>query len=206
MKTILLTILAVITTLSARGESTGQTVQDLLLTMRSKLPEGWSASYQKQYSLLEISRRKSVLGGSPGLPNLGDNQERSNVVRGRVSFSFRIITTVSPVEYKRMSAENAPILKKLKALTADLEKRKVRTGKGGTYVPRTDLDKQLVDQYNALKKILHDVPGFYFRNISLDLEGFPGRSPISFIPEDNHVSEECSRVQETLIKLLSKYE
>jgi len=205
MKTILLTILAVISTFSARGEPTGKNVQELLRTIRSKIPEGWTASYQKQYSWLEISRRKSVLGDYPAPSCLGDYPQK-NMVRGRVSFSFRITEGVSPVEYKRMSVENAPVLKNLNALTADLEKRNVRTDKDGSYVPRTDPDKQLVDQYNALKKTLHHVPGYYFRNISLDLEGFPGEDSFSFIPQDNQVLEECGRVRKTLIKLLSKYE
>ena len=203
MKTILLTILAVISTLSARGEPTGQNVQELLRTIRSKLPEGWTASYQKQYSLLEISRRKPVWGRYPEAQN--GNGDLHKTVRGKVSFSFRITEAVSPMEYKRMSAENAALSKQLKALDDELTKRKIPR-KNDSFSPRTDPETQLVARYNALEKSFHHLPEFYFHDICLDREGFPGRSLIDFVPEEDLVYEECSRLRETLIKLLSKYE
>lgn len=207
MKTILLAVLAVIPVLSARGESTGQAVQELVQTIRAQIPDGWVVTYQRGRSLLEVYRRKSVLGNYPAIPNqFPDELNKSPAsVRGRVSFMFRVKEGVTPAEYKRLSAENAPVHKELKNVTNQLEQRKMQCDKGGTYVPRNDSDKQLLAQYNALK--LHYVPDYYFRTISLDLEGEPGGRGIGdFSPKDEQVRDECTRVREILMKLLSKYE
>jgi hypothetical protein len=65
---LLLTILAVILLVSARGEHQEQTVNRLLRSVRAELPKGWTASYDKTYAWLEISRDKAVLCES-ALPN-----------------------------------------------------------------------------------------------------------------------------------------
>ena len=83
-------------------------------------------------------------------------------------------------------------------------KRQV-THKFDSFLPRTDSERADVRRYEALKASLHSLPDFYFRDISLKLQ--PGSTSAGQIHvADDKVRNECTRVQEKIEKLLSKYD
>ena len=200
MKTLLLTFLTLALISSARGGQQERTANELLKNVRAELPKGWSATYDKEYSWLEVSRDEAVSSMS-GLPNspLYEKPER-RIFR----FAFRVMPAVSPDEYHRWSTENAKIQKQATALYEDLVKRRV-SQKFDSFMPRTDSERTDVARYEALKASLHILPDFYFHDISLRWQlGSPGAHAI-IITEDK-IRDECTRVQKRVMKLLSKYD
>jgi hypothetical protein len=177
-----------------------QTVNRLLRGIRAELPKGWTASYDKEHAWLEISREKAVLSIS-AFPN-GPGGEKPD--RRTFRFAFRIVAAVQPIAYRRLSAENAQIQKKVTALYEDLVSKRV-SHKFDSFLPSTDEEKAAVAQYEALKKSLHTLPNFYFDGISLEW-GFNSPDFPIISATDDRVRDECTRVQEKILKLLSKYD
>ena len=183
------------------GKQPEPTVDRLLRVIRAELPEGWTASYDKEGSWLKVSRDEPVLSFSalPNRPAGGEKPERRTFV-----FAFHVAAVVHPAEYHRLRAENAKIQEKVTALYKELVRKKV-SGKFDDFLPSTDEEKASVAQYETLKESLHPLPDFYFNDISLEW-GFnsPVRPIISVT--DDHLRDECKGVQEKVIKLLSKYD
>ena len=200
MKTLILAILSVVSSISAQGEHPGQTISQLLRHVRAELPKGWTASYDRKYRWLEVSRREAVLSSS-AIPN-GPGDEKPE--RRIFSFAFRVVTAVHPAEYRRLSAENVRIQRKVTALYEDLTNKRI-SHKFDSFLPSTNEEKAAVALYEALKKSLHALPDFYFEDISLKWEFNSPANPF-ISATDEHVRDECTGVQEKVVKLLSKYD
>jgi len=197
MRALLLTSLALGLSFSAAGGQQEQTINELLRKVRAELPKGWTASYDAEDSRLEVSRDDAVPSLS-AFPNAPPNEKPK---RRKFAFAFFVIAAVSPAEYRRLSAENARIEKEAAALYEDLVKRKV-PHKFDSFLPQTDLEKADVARYEALITTLQSRPDFYFRDISLLRP--PGARQI--IVTDDKILKECTRVQERVVELFSKYE
>jgi hypothetical protein len=176
------------------------TVNRLLRGVRAELPEGWTASYDKEHAWLEVSRIEAVLALS-ALPN-GPGGEKPE--RRTFAFAFHVVAAVHPTEYRRLRAENAQIQKKATALYEDLIRKRV-SHKFDSFSPSTDEEKAVVAQYEALKTSLHPLPDFYFEAIGLKWGSNSPDNPVIRVTDDR-VRDECTRVQEKVVKLLSKYE
>jgi hypothetical protein len=186
--------------LSFMASADEPTVNRLLRSVRAELPKGWTASHDNERAWLEVSRVEAVLAIST-LPNEpgGEKPERRTF-----AFAFRVVAAVHPTEYRRLSAENAQVQKKATALYEDLIRKRV-SHKFDSFSPSTDEEKAAVAQYEALKKSLHPLPDFYFEAISLKWKFNSPDNPMIRVTDDS-VRDECTRVQEKVVKLLSKYE
>jgi hypothetical protein len=200
MKTLILAILLVVSSISAHGEPPEQTINHLLRGIRAELPKGWTASYDKEHALLGVSREEAVLATWVN-PNMSGDEKPE---RRNFTFTLRVVAAVHPTEHSRLSVENAHIQKKADALHDDLVSKKVSC-KFDSFLPTTNEEKAAVAQYETLKKSLHRLPDFYFDDISLEW-GFNPPYGFGFIVADDHIHEECKGVQEKVGKLLSKYE
>ena len=198
MRTIILAFTLMAVSLIASADEPA--VDRLLRGVRAELPKGWSASYDKEHAWLEVSHDEAVLAIS-ALPN-GPPDEKPEW--RTFVFAFRVVAAVHPTEYRRLSAENAQIQKKATALYEDLISKKV-SHKFDSFLPSTNEEKAAVAQYEALKKSLHTLPDFYFDAISLQWGLNSPDNPIIRVTDDR-VRDECTRVQEKVVKHLSKYE
>lgn len=200
MKTFFLTILAIISISFAHGEDLEPMVNLLLREVRGELTKGWTASYDKKYAWLAISREEAVSSFST-LPN-GPPDEKPEMTK--FVFPFRIMAAIPPNEHRRLMAENAQIQREANTLYEDLKRRGLQQ-KFDSFGWKTDDDKRDVARYEALKKSWHSLPEFYFRDISLRWEhGSPEFPAIDII--DERIREECRRVQKKVLKLLTAYE
>jgi hypothetical protein len=173
-------------------------VNRLLHAIRAELPKGWAASYDEECSWLEVSRDEAVLCVS-ALPNgLGDEESES------FAFAFRVVEVVHLEDYRRLFAENEQTRKKLGTIYQELIEKGV-SHKFDSFLPRTKEEEMAVGQYEALKKSLHKIPDFYFGNVSLAWEFNSPGNPV-IIVSDDRVRDECAKVQENVVRLLSKYE
>lgn len=175
------------------------TVNQLLGIVRAELPKGWTVSYDKEHAWLEVSRDEAVLS-IPTLPN-GSGAEKPQ--RRTFIFAFRVVAAVHPTEYRRLSAENAQIQKNATALYEELISKRV-SHKFDSFSPSTNEEKVAVAQYQALKKSLRRLPDFYCDAISLEWSLNSPDYPIISITDDR-IRDECTRVQEKVMKLLFKY-
>jgi hypothetical protein len=193
--------------LTALAAKYSQKTVDLLLTrIRAELPEGWHASYEREYSVLEVAREEAVwaTGVVPNGPS-GQKPERT-----KFTFAFRVFPFVSTVEHRQMNAENTAIERQLEVLHEELEKKKLtHKGEAVAFFAKTDEEKEAVARYKALDDSRHDLPELYFADLSLAwlygqlVDPDWGRS-MSF--EDERVREECMQTQKRVLALLSRYE
>jgi hypothetical protein len=199
MRTLLITLLAILSLTSARGEAPQKTIDELLQKIRAELPKGWTAAYDAKIPWLEVSREREVLAVS-ALPNSPANPEPKP---RKYVFAFRVMPAVPPAEYRQLRAENTKTQKELTVLYDDLSKMNI-AHKFDSFLPGTAREKEAVARYEALKKKLHALPDFYFEDIGLTWAlGEPELPEISVT--DEKVRAECQGVQEKVLKLLSKY-
>lgn len=208
MKSILLTVVLVTSVLNVVGAaepvSRAKSIAVLVQRIGTALPKGWAVSYDKKDSLLEISRDKKVLATSYVIN--GNASEHKKPERTKFCFSFRVVDFMLPADYQKLSAENAKTQKSLSALYEELVKKHI-SHKFDSFLPDTEEDKAAVARYEALKKSLHSLPDFYFRDFSLDwVIGSPSSLGPSIVISDETIRDECTRVQEKVVGLLSTYE
>jgi hypothetical protein len=181
-----------------------KSVELLLGRMQGELPKGWRASYERECSVLEISRDEAVLA-TYVFVNAPPDQKPE---KSKFAFALRVLPAVSPHEHRRLSAENARIQKELGALYEELVKKGI-SQKFDSFFGRTVEEETAVARYNALKKSQHRLPEFHHGEISLQwLYGWlddKGWGPDVYI-EDERVREECTEIQKKILALLSKYE
>ena len=176
-----------------------QTVVRLVQRIRSQLPKGWTASYDREDSWLEIERVKSVLW-LPAIPNrsLADKPEE-----GTVSIAFRVVPYVAPSEYGRLKDENDRLQKEANALYEDLSKR-VRPSKD-SFDPSTEAEKKEMARYEQIRQSIRNLPEYYFGNISLR-SVYPRWLRYAYnTVEDEAIREECERTHQKILRLLSSY-
>jgi len=223
-KTSLLVLLAIILTVGTRANEADQTaspspqaevelralsskypkeaVNLLLERMRAVLPKGWSASYDKEYSVLEISRDESVLAEFIVINAAGDEKPE----RTQYAFSFRVLPAFSPEEYRRLFAENVRIQEELKEFGRELEKRRV-PHIGDNFYGETDEEKAAVARYEALRNSRPRLPDYHFGDISLEwIIGAPAWDGLTGIHViDDRIREDCARIRKKMMELLSPY-
>lgn len=175
------------------------TINRLMSKVTEQLPEGWTASYDKEHAWLEV-RRKEAASTTSALPNQSPCEKPK---QESFAFAFRVLATaLSREEHRRLSDENAKIRKEASSLYEELVRRRV-PHKFDSFQPIADNDKTAVTRYEALKRSLHSLPDFYFDDIGL-VWGFNSPdAPIIHVTDDR-VLDECTRVQEKIVRLLSK--
>ncbi|BCM91314.1 hypothetical protein IAD21_03184 [Abditibacteriota bacterium] len=184
---------------------------------RANIPAGteiwsWNVSYQPQYDTIEVRRDPAVLM-TPSIGINGPAIVKRTQVLSHPTFAFRIEPFISPKEYARLKSENATINQRLTQMAGQM--RDIRH-KFDSYLPKTEVEKQKVDAYNKLKRSLHDLPDFYFRDITLSwlaigddfLFHQPGETPLSLKQTDEKKGWRYERVQavKAVLALLSRYE
>jgi hypothetical protein len=184
---------------SARADESGASIDKLLLTVREEIPSTWSVFYEKQYNWLEISRNTSVMAAS-ARPNLSVGEKAD---LKQFSFAFRVSPKMPPEEHQKLMAENVIIQNKAYLIYDDLIKRHV-SHVFDEFSPETEEDKKLVDQYDSFKKSLHDIPEFYFHEISLKWIVNSPNNPV-MSPIDSKTQVECDDIRDKVANLLSKY-
>lgn len=206
MKTILLTVVLITSVLNVVGAaepvSNSKSVGVLVQRIHAALPRGWSVSYDKKFHGLDISRDRKVLATVYVIN--GPPMQKPELTK--FCISFRVVDFMSPDDYQKLSAENAKTQKSLSALYEELEKKHI-SHKFDSFSPDTEEDKAAVARYEAMKKSLHSLPDFYFRDFSLDwVIGSPSSFGPSIYIEDDKIRDECTRVEKKVIGLFSTYE
>ncbi len=148
-----------------------------------------------------------VLPSSPQLPF------EQKPILARPALSLRVQRFVSPADYKRFKTENAAINAQLAQMRTQM---RGFTLKSDSFSPRTEEQKKQADVYNRLKSSRHDLPDFYFRDISLSWWRLPGNETVlslcagenpSFVDAEQHGWErEQADATQIILKFLSPYE
>jgi hypothetical protein len=200
MKVLFLTFLVLVWALPVQAKITREATDALEELIRAELPRGWRVSYVKVDKCLKVTRIKKDLSRSvfPNQPPDEQDERRS------FALAFRIHPLVSQEEYRRLAGENARISQEMEKLYEILDGRGM-SRKFDTFFPEKEEDKMLVQRYEALRKSIHDLPDFHFRDISLTwIYGSSDFPLISMI--DESVQKECDDVREKVVKLFRKYE
>jgi len=199
MKFILYVVILFSSVSFSRADDKSGSINNLIVKIRDKTPAGWRISYEKQYNWLEVSRDESILSKS-AVPNSNPNEEGE---LRKFSFAFRISSKMPFTEFRKLSEENLEIKKKMKILYDDLAKRHI-SRKFDEFSPVTESDKKLVNQYHSLKKSMHNLPDFYFQNISLT---WAVNSPTNSLSGavDPKLEQECNLVRTGIENLLLEY-
>ncbi len=199
MKSLLVVLLVMVLTLSGHGQIPQNTVNALLDKIRAELPKGWSASYDGEYTWLEVTRDAKI----SSLPNLPNGSPHEKPAQRNHAFAFRIDPFVSIAAHHRMSAENSAIRKEATAIYDELVRRGV-SQKFDHFLAANEVDQKAASRYEALKESLHSLPDFYFRDISLSWQiGSPDQTSLNII--DEGVRDQCAQVRQKVLKLLSDY-
>lgn len=178
-----------------------QSINKLLQVVRAYLPEGWSESYESQDRCLEVFRDKAVEIETGALANGPPDKEKPVPVKQKFTFAFRIVAMVSPADHHRLTSQ---LGQDAAALYDKLLEMRV-SHKAGSFSPRTDAEKAMVARYEALQHELHSLPDFYFRCIGLQAQFDPAALPETKF-SDARVRDECARIQQGILNLLSRYE
>lgn len=177
-----------------------KTEQVLLKKVQQLLPEGWSASYEQEYLSLTIQLDKKVFTESLA-PNFSGNEKPE---LSKYSIAFRLAPFVSLAEYSRMKADNLKIRKEI-----DLQYQKLLNfrmpQKFNTFIPKTEQEKSAVARYESLKESMHDLPEYYFQDLSLNWIFNSPKNRISH-PTDVRIAKECEEVTKKVTELLTAYE
>jgi len=192
---ILLTIfLAVASLIPARAGETERSVNELIDKIRAELPEGWAVSYDKRYSELDIMRIHKTRGAYIGV----QGPPGAKMESVKVGLIFFVMPDVPPAIYPRLKAENAPIEKEISQIWPGIEKLYDPLGK--TFSAGTADQNAAIARYKELRKSLHQLPEYYFHNISLDRSRFGGT------PFERNVLIELMHVETRIRGLLSRFE
>jgi hypothetical protein len=199
MKGLLQLTLAVILSMHCLSSTKLDSTVFLLAKINEKLPTGWIATYEPEYSCLEVSRSKKVLTLSTVMNAPPDEK---SILR-RYSFAFRLGKHMSIEEHSNKNHQNNKATKALGVLYDQLIARRV-SHKFDSFMPDNEQDRVLVSQYNQLKKSLHDLPKFYFNDLSLSwIYGSPQKEWHYVI--DKKIRNECNSVRVDILSILTKY-
>jgi len=202
MNRISVAFLTMILGATAQGGSIEKNADVLVKDIRSVIPpEGWTVTFNEYpaFSELKVSRDEALRldFGGINLPP-GDNSQD-----GQYAFSFFVSGRISNAEYTRLKAENAQTEKEMMSLYDQLVSRHV-SQKFDNFFPEAALDKVTYKRYQTLKKLSHELPDLYFQGISLETpQGTYGETPWVIDPK---IREQCDRVHEAVLKLLSRYD
>ncbi len=200
MKTLLLSLVTFIWAFPVHAKISSETTDALEERVRAALPKGWRVSYDKNDTFLQITRTKKALAFT-AYPNQPPEQEPE---MASFALSFRVVPRVSLEEYNRLSVENKKTNQEIEALYKILESRGL-SQKFDSFLADKEEDKKLVDQYDKLRKSLHDLPDFYFRDISLKWIYGSADFPLVHMQDEN-IQKECEEVRDKIVKLFDQYE
>ena len=196
------------------------TAAALVRLIDAEMPSGnssWQVRFKPQYDLIEVKSDDLVtIFNGMGINGDVDNARKTHEIHP--GFSFHVKPFVSPSNYALWKTENAAIYKQLDQMQTQM--RDINR-KFDSYMPRTDEEKQRVENYEQVKSGLHSLPHFYFADISLswvlpydDIAIIPpglfGSSPgsadraeLEKMPGWMRQEEEIAR---RVLKLLTRYE
>lgn len=170
------------------------TVEALVKDLKDRIPQGWSIAYDKDNAMIEVDRDHETLCDSVAIN--GSPFDKPEKVK--VKLALEIVPFVSSVQYKRLDAENKQLQKKLDVIDKELRAGGAFAGKDG-YMNAGHGDAAEISYYNGLKKKLHAVPEFRYRDISLDTLDGP------WVPIDDAVAQEYREVIKKIEGALEKY-
>jgi hypothetical protein len=178
-----------------------------------QMPYGnWETTYHPQHDLIRVRRDEAVRRAYPR-GNPFNNPEEVSLLE----FSLRVEPFVSPEEYLQFTKENEAIRGQLEKLVEQMGKIKWIYG---AFVPSNAEEKVQADAYNQLNKSFHQLPHYYFQNVSLSWVSYPsdlargslgpGESPPPPFVDETTETEGWQREQadtiKALLRLLSRYE
>jgi hypothetical protein len=202
---------------AAHGEVPGPAADRLVEAVRAELPKGWSASCDKAYTRLKISRDQPVLMQRQIVPNDGGPKFDAagkwiaeKLTPQQYYFDFEIVPKISLADHQRLTGENAELEKLQGELYEQLVKMRT-SQKFDSFSPGTKEQEAVVARYNAVKNARHELPDFYFGDLGLEWGwNSPERtnSPlyIHSTPGYKTVGKECERVQEKVTHVFTKYD
>ena len=192
--------------LEKRAQERGQTVRKF----PDKIPFlSWEVTYKPQYDLIEVQLEQVVIISPDSNFNANPvlNEHPADADRpfplGRPFFWLRVKPFVSPEEYTRLKAENEAIEKRLDEMSEQMQRWRI-AHKFDSFMPKNEEEKKKVDAYNNLKNSRHDLPDFYFRNVSL--EGPTLWDSETFRTEAADWQQDQAETIKALLQLLSRYE
>lgn len=200
MKAFLLSFLALVWALPLHAKISRDTTDALEELIRAELPKGWRVSYKKGDECLKVTRSKEDLSRTAFANTHPDEKPE----RRSFALSFRIHPLVTLEEYRRLVGENAKISLEMEKLYEILQGRGM-SQKFDSFIPEKEEDKKLVDRYEALRKSIHDLPDFHFRDISLTWIYGSSDFPLIYMTDES-VQKECEEVRNTVVKLFQPYE
>jgi hypothetical protein len=162
-------------------------------------------TYKPQYGLIEVQLKQEVI--IPHIPSINERPGTdSRPTLGHPSFGLRVRTFVSPADYARFKAENEATEKQRNEMYDRLRRQHIAR-QHDRFIPKNEDERELVREYNDLKYSHHDLPDFYFRNISLSKPIFWSASRASTeMEETTGWQRDQASIVQALQKLLSRYE
>jgi hypothetical protein len=180
-----------------------KTVEQLLQQIRSEIPQHWTVSYEKETSWMEVVRSEPVTLFRYVIN--GDTSQKPEL--GEFSFAFRVVPYMKRSDYNRLKAENIRNQREMSTLYETLVKKHVSHKFDSFIVSGDDPNGKLVERYNQLNESLHNLPDYYYQDLTLKSEwsewltGPPYNQVV-----DDAARQECAQVMDKVIGLLSKYE
>jgi hypothetical protein len=167
----------------------------LVKNIRGVLPKGWEVSWDPQYHWIEVSRLEETLfsGGANFNPNPAP-------FKGKYKIGLPVRDFMPVEEYQRLVAENHAIRGALEKL--EVQMQAIPRSIGG-FTPVNPDQQGRVEAYETVKKQLHPLPDYYFKDISVDWLS-PELQRLA-LPTDDQVRAECGAVAKQVQALLNTY-
>lgn len=180
-----------------------ETVKDataLTVLIKKQLPPGWTVACQSKFPGIELKRLKPTAMDDPGYYFGGYNisvADKLEPLRHFTTF-LSVGKFISPANYQRLYAANQKTEKQMNHIATGL-----LMGKFG-YTARNAAEARRVKQYEQLEKSLHDLPDYYWHQVSLWKTEIPGVADYELV-QDEKVKKECKQVTLKMLNLLKVY-
>jgi hypothetical protein len=169
------------------------TVDALIEKIRRILPAGWQVRWVAEDNTIRIERLEKIVfvgGANP-------NEEEGHPLDGNYTIQlWDFCPLIPPAEYHRLATENKNVEAELEAIYPGGNPPLM---KDHTSV-QTPAQEQKLASYWQLRKKSHELPSYYFNNLSVVWNNTDG------IPEDADIRHECEDVASHVKKLLTPYE
>lgn len=167
----------------------------LVKNIKGVLPKGWEVSWDPQYRWIEVTRLEETMfsGGANYNPNPAP-------FKGRYKIGLPVKDFMTAEEYERLSAENHAIRGALEKL--ELQMQAIPRSVSG-FTPVNPDQQARVEAYETVKKQLHPLPDYYFKDISVDWLS-PELQRLA-LPVNDQIRAECGVVAKQVQGLLSAY-
>jgi hypothetical protein len=183
--------------------------KELLSKITSVLPDGWTAAYTTYDGVnhfLDIDRVHETMLVSGG-PNPAPDEKPTS---GKISFDLRLLPFMPTKTFGKLKAENQDLGKKMYAIVRAVTHGRPYMGSlsdlESTDENLSDEDRKKIAIYYRLESEMHEVPKFYFHDISLDWASQdPDRLGLTPAPVDEVIARECQDVLKKIEAVLTKY-